>query len=113
MSKLEGYSFGRIVVDGTVHEKDLIILPSGIKANWWRRDGHSLVLEDLDEVLDQLPEHLIVGTGAYGRMQPDPTTVTELEGRGINVETMTTDRAVERYEQLDEHRAAAALHLTC
>ena len=35
-----------------------------VVSNWWRRDGHSLVLEDLEEVLDELPERLIVGMGA-------------------------------------------------
>jgi hypothetical protein len=70
MSRISEYSFGHIVVDGEEHSRDLIVLPSRVVGEWWRRDGHSLVPEDLDEVMDELPERLIVGCGAYGRLQP-------------------------------------------
>jgi uncharacterized protein len=30
----------------------LLILPDRVVRNWWRQDGHALVLEDLAEVLD-------------------------------------------------------------
>jgi hypothetical protein len=58
MPQLRDYSFGRIVVDGQEHDRDLIVLPYRVIANWWRRDGHSLALEDLREVHDELPEKL-------------------------------------------------------
>jgi hypothetical protein len=82
-------------------------------ADWWRRDGHSLVLEDLEEVQDELPERLIVGCGAHGRLQPDPSVVEALRRRGVEMEALPTDAAVERYGELDPARTAAALHLTC
>ena len=66
--RLDGYRFGRVLVDGEEHTKDVIVLPNRVVGDWWRRDGHSLVLEDLEDVLDELPERLILGTGAYGRM---------------------------------------------
>jgi hypothetical protein len=47
--------------------------------NWWRQDGHALALDDL-------PSHLVVGTGADGCMRPDPDAPA---------------------------RTAVALHLTC
>jgi hypothetical protein len=112
-ARLSGYSFGRIEVDGKEHTKDLVVLPERVVAGWWRRDGHSLVIEDLREVLGDLPERLIVGTGASGRMRPDPGAIDELRSRGIEVEVLPTDRAVARYGELDPRRAAAALHLTC
>jgi hypothetical protein len=54
MARLEDYSFGRIVVDGDEHTRDLIVLPDRVVANWWRREGHSLVIEDLEQVQDEL-----------------------------------------------------------
>lgn len=113
MARLEDYSFGRLRVDGSVQTRDLIALPDRVVTDWWRREGHSLVIEDLDEVLDDLPERLIVGVGAYGRLRPDPETISALEARGIAVECLRTDHAVRRYGELDERRTAAALHLTC
>jgi hypothetical protein len=113
MARIDHYEFGRIVVDGRQETKDLIILPHRVVRNWWRLDGHELVLDDLAEVLEELPAHLVVGTGADGRMRPDPDTVQQLRERGITVETLPTSQAVRRFGELDPARAAAALHLTC
>ena len=113
MPRVEGYRFGRVVVDGGEQTRDVIVLPNRIVTNWWRADGHKLVLTDLDGVLDELPGHLLVGTGAYGRLRPDPETLERLRARGIEVEAMPTDEAVRRYGELDSGQTAAALHLTC
>jgi hypothetical protein len=113
MSRIEGYRFGRLVVDGEEQTRDVIVLPDRVVTNWWRGDGHRLVLADLEDVLEELPEHLLVGTGAYGQMRPDPEVVEHLGERGIEVEAVPTDEAVRRYGELDPRRTAAALHLTC
>jgi hypothetical protein len=113
MPKIEGYRFGRVVVDGEEQSRDVIVLPDRVLTNWWRADGHRLVLADLEDVLDELPAQLLVGTGAYGRMHTDPDAVDELGRRGIEVEALPTAEAVRRYGELDPRRTAAALHLTC
>jgi hypothetical protein len=113
MARIDHYEFGRIVIDGREESRDLIVLPNRVVRNWWRRDGHALVLGDLVEVLDELPAHLVVGTGADGRMRPDSDTVQQLEERGVTVEALPTGQAVRRFGELDPARAAAALHLTC
>jgi hypothetical protein len=113
MARLEDYSFGRLTVDGSEQRRDVIVLPERVVTDWWRRDGHGLVIEDLHEVLDELPERLIVGNGAHGRLEPHPAVIDELRRRGVEVEVLQTGEAVRRYNQLDERRVAAALHLTC
>jgi hypothetical protein len=113
MPRIDGYRFGRVEVDGREETRDLIVLPGRVVRNWWRRDGHALVREDLEEVLEDLPERLIVGTGASGEMHPDPETLEDLRSRGVEVEVLRTDRAVARFGELDPTRTAAALHLTC
>jgi hypothetical protein len=55
MVRIEHYEFGQIVVDGEEERHDLIIQPRRV-----------------EEVVDDLPEHLVIVTGAHGRMQPDP-----------------------------------------
>jgi hypothetical protein len=107
MARIDHYEFGRIVIDGRQETTDLIILPDRVMRNWWRQQGHTL------EVLDELPSHLIVGTGAHGRMQPDPGTIQQLQQRGVTVETLPTSQAVRRFGELDPASTAAALHLTC
>lgn len=116
MTRLSDYEFGRISVDGAEHTRDLIVLPGRLVDNWWRRDGHSLVIEDLDEVVDELPEHLVVGCGHDGRLRPAPSVVEELAGRGVEMEALPTREAVRRYTELERTNpaaVAAALHLTC
>ena len=79
MARIEHYEFGRIVVDGGEERRDLIILPDRVVRNWWRQDGHALVLKDLDQVLYDLPEHLVIGTGAYGQLRPNQHTLRQLD----------------------------------
>ncbi len=113
MARIDGYEFGRIVVDGREETRDLIVLPSRVVRDWWRQDGHGLVLDDLAEVLEELPSHLVVGTGADGRLRPDPEVIRQLQDRGVTVEALPTGQAVRRFGELDPASAAAALHLTC
>jgi hypothetical protein len=113
MAKLAGYDFGRVTIDGREETRDVIVLPQRVVRDWWRKDGHGLVLEDLDAVLDELPERLLVGTGAHGRLRPDPGTIETLRARGVDVEVLPTADAVRRYSELDPQTTAAALHLTC
>jgi hypothetical protein len=113
MARLEGYEFGRLMVDGEEQTRDVIVLPGRVVTNWWRSDGHSLVMDDLKDVLDELPERLVVGTGHDGRMRPAPAAIRELRERGVEVEVLRTPDAVRRYGELNPAAVAAALHLTC
>jgi hypothetical protein len=113
MARIEEYAFGRVLVDGEEHRRDLIVLPDRVVRGWWRREGHGLVLEDLEDVLDELPERLVIGTGADGRLRPDPAALDELRSRGVQVDAVPTGEAVRLFAQLDPSRTAAALHLTC
>ena len=113
MPEIEAYGFGRVTIDGREETRDVIVLPERVVRGWWRKEGHGLVLEDLDEVLDELPERLLIGTGAYGRLRPDPMALQTLHARGVEVEVLPTADAVDRYAQLDPRTTAAALHLTC
>jgi len=113
MAELSEYSFGSLTVDGERHTRDLIVLPGRVVPDWWRREGHSLAMEDLDEVMDELPERLILGCGHDGRLRPPEAVLDQLRERGVDVEAMPTAEAVLRYGELDPERTAAALHLTC
>ena len=97
MPEIEGYGFGRVTIDGREETRDVIVLPERVLRGWWRKEGHGLVLEDLDEVLDELPERLLVGTGAYGQMRPDSGALETLRARGVDVEVLPTAEAVRRY----------------
>jgi hypothetical protein len=113
MSTIAGYRFGHVLVDDRELTRDVIVLPTRVLENWWRREGHELAWVDLEDVADELPSRLVVGTGANQRMRPDPAVLDRLRERGVEVECLPTDRAVARFAELDPAETAVALHLTC
>lgn len=114
MPHIQSYSFGKVIVDGTVHTSDLIILPGGVRPRWWRKEGHNLHREDLQEVIEAQPTVLVIGTGNVGLMQVSQETLDYLAAHGIRVEVERTADACQRYNELAQsEQAAAALHLTC
>jgi hypothetical protein len=113
--RITAYEFGKIQIEGKTYSSDVIITPDRVHASWWRKEGHRLLIEDLDSVIDVKSEVLVVGTGYYGRMSiPDETRLC-LQTRGIRLVDSPTDIAVKKFNSLleDETHAAAALHLTC
>ena len=108
------YDFGRIVVNGEEYLGDLIILKEKVISKWWRKEGHTLLPQDLEEIIKEKPEILVVGTGASGYMQIAPQTKRFLEDHGIELIYEKTDRAVALFNGLREKRdTAGAFHLTC
>jgi hypothetical protein len=113
-AKIESYQFGRIVIDGQAHHKDVIILPGRVIGGWWRKEGHALHPEDLEAVFEAAPEVLVVGQGAFGLMRVTDETEQALREAGIELIALPTGEAVETHNRLrDERAVAAALHLTC
>lgn len=112
--EIQDYQFGRMVVDEEEHTQDLILLPDRVAANWWRKEGHRLDVEDLQAVLDTAPEVLVVGTGSYGLMEVPEETRQEVEAAGIALRAARTGKAWRMYNDLRERqRTAGAFHLTC
>ena len=110
---IDSYRFGYIAVDGEEYSDDILILPKGIE-NWWRKRGHELCPEDLEEVILERPQVLVLGTGAYGMVRVPAETRQYLESQGIRLVAEATDKACQSYNQLClSQRVAAALHLTC
>jgi hypothetical protein len=115
MMRIDSYSFGVMKVDGTEYRADLIVFPDRIRSNWWRRQGHSLAVEDLDDVLDFKPDVLVIGKGAPGLMEIPPSTKKVLQEEGIEVIAENTGQAWGLFnEQIKKGRkVVGAFHLTC
>jgi len=115
MRKIESYSFGSVSVDRRRYTSDLVIYPDNIQADWWRKDGHRLQLEDIPEVLKNPPEVLVVGRGDSARMVVDAKVESELEKRGVQLIAEPTQAACDKFNELsgEGRNVVAALHLTC
>ena len=112
--KIESYHFGEIVVNGRRYSSDVIIYPDRIKDQWWRQEGHSLLVSDVWELMQEPPEVLVIGQGSVGRMDVPAETRHALQEAGIEVIVEPTAQACKTYNRLREKRQViAALHLTC
>ncbi len=112
--RIDGYRFGHIVVDGKAHSNDLIVLPSQVIEGWWRRQGHTLLPDDLADVFEAQPDLLIIGQGAFGRMSVPEQTRRAIESAGLEIIACPSGEACKTYNKLRLQRATAlAIHLTC
>ena len=111
---IDSYDFGTIVINGRRYSTDLIVFPDMVKDGWWRKEGHSLHIKDLDEVVQNNPEVLIVGTGHSGLLKVPTETIEYVESKGIEMIAQKTAEACETFNRLVKfRRVVAALHLTC
>jgi hypothetical protein len=111
---VDSYDFGEIVIDGEAYTTDVIITPGGVKADWWRREGHSLCPEDLEGVLGPDIEVVIIGCGAHGALRIPDSTRIWLDGQGVRLHALPTREACDRYNELaGSGKVIAGLHLTC
>ncbi len=112
---IDSYQSGKIVVDGTGYSSDCVILGDSVQANWWRKQGHLLAVEDLQPVIEAKPSVLVVGCGASGMMKVCEDTRQVLRQQNIELIALDTNEAVETFNELAEkgRDVAAALHLTC
>ena len=112
--RIDDYSFGRIVINGTTYTTDVIIYPGRVDGSWWRKEGHLLRIEDLADVLHAKPELLIIGTGYAGIMRVPRETVERIAALGIEMSVERTSKAVLVYNDRERSRTViAALHITC
>jgi hypothetical protein len=111
---IDDYDFGRIIINGRRYTTDLIVFPDRVKDGWWRREGHSLHIEDLDEAVQEELEVLIVGTGYSGFMKIPAETREYIESKGIELIVQRTAEACKTFNNLvKSKKVVAALHLTC
>ncbi len=115
---ITSYAFGKMTIGSRSFSSDLIIFPDGrIRDNWYRRTGHLLEMADLKSLVDEKPNLIITGTGAYGRMTLAPGLETELDSLGIEIRAMATPEAVTLYNKMIQDasslRISACFHLTC
>ena len=111
---IDSYRFGQIVVDGQAYNKDIIILPERVIPNWWREASHNLSVKDLEPVLEAQPQVLVVGQGSMRQMRISSEVKQALQETGIELITLQSGEAWQRYNELRQRcQVAAALHLTC
>ena len=114
---IESYKFGVIVINGKKYTSDIIVFPEHVIDGWWRKEGHRLHVEDIEEILkhEPKPKVLIVGTGYYGLVKISPEVENTLESHGIKLVAQPTREACQTFNKnlKSGKRVVGAFHLTC
>ena len=112
---IKSYDFGRIEIDNKGYTSDVIIYDDHVNSTWWRKEGHYLQMEDIEEILNVKPDIIIIGTGKYGTMKISNEVKNELDSRGIEAICANTDEACKRHNEMSDSskKVVTALHLTC
>lgn len=112
--RIQRFRSGEVVIDGERYTQDLIVFEDGVRRSWWRKEGHLLQMDDLQEALAAEPEALIVGTGTDEQMKVSPEVVSHTRQAGIELLQFDTRRACQTFNHLHgKRRIVAVLHLTC
>lgn len=112
---IESYNFGNIVINGQKYTSDVIIYKTHVDSSWWRKKGHELNIDDIQEIIKAKPKVLVVGTGTFGILKVLKETKEFIEKHEIKLMAEKTKTATEIYNKLlnNKEEVIAALHLTC
>ncbi len=114
---IESYEFGAIVINGKRYTSDVIVFPERVIDGWWRKEGHRLHVEDLEEIFKQepKPEVLVLGTGYYGLVKISAEAEDTLRSQGIELVAQPTREACQTFNKIlkSNKLVVGAFHLTC
>ena len=112
--KIEAYDFGSITIDGRTYTRDVKIIRGKVIPGWWRKEGHNLLPEDIEDILEAKPDVLVVGTGHTGLMAVSQAAEERLAELGTQLIAKPTRQAVGEFNRLEATGDTAfAAHLTC
>jgi len=118
---IEKYSFGAIVIDGKEYNYDVEVRWTGEILKWWRKEGHVVDVEDVERAVEQNPDTIIIGTGAFGVCKVKKDCQEFIEKKGIKLVIDNTEKAIKIFNDLlqklakeeQEGKIIGLFHLTC
>ncbi len=112
---IEQYSFGNIVVNSVKYINDIKIVQGKVISEWWRKRGHSVDVDDIQDILQSGPDIVVFGKGLPGLMKATRALREFLKEHNIELIEEKTTKAVETFNRLlkEGQNIAAGFHLTC
>ena len=109
------FSFGRIVVEGQACHNDIKIVQGKLVPDWWRKSGHSVEIEDVQDILDSGSQILVVGTGQPGYMKITDALRRQLQTKNIQLIEEPTAKAIQTFNRLHNEgkQVSAGFHVGC
>jgi len=109
------FSFGRIVVDGQICNNDIKIVNGKLVADWWRKSGHTVEIEDVQDIIDSDSTILIIGKGQPGYMRVTQSLQEHLEKNDIELIVEQTSDAIQTFSRLMQEgkQVSGGFHVGC
>lgn len=114
---IEEYKFGLIVINGKTYTQDVEVRWNGEVLKWQRLEGHVFNVEDVKRAIDQSPDKIILGIGAYGVCKVTEDCQNFIKGKGVKLIIEKTEEAVKIFNRAlkepKENKVIGLFHLTC
>jgi len=112
---IEQYSFGNIIINGVSYMNDIKIVQGKVISEWWRKRGHFVDVDDIQDILKFKPDILVLGKGSPGQMKSTETLQEFLEKNNVELIEEKTVEAVKTFNRLFKQgkNVSAGFHLSC
>jgi hypothetical protein len=119
MLKIDKFSFGSAVIDGTKYIRDLVLLPDGIikrrDGGFWVVGSHCINKDEVQQLFDSGAKTIVIGVGILSRARLSDAAKEYVEKQSAELVILPSRDAVQKWNQLTDEgkRAAALIHITC
>jgi hypothetical protein len=112
---IEHFSFGSMIVDGVTYTNDIKIIKGKVISTWWRKSGHQVNIDDIQDIIDAKPNILVLGKGKPGLMKSTPSLREFLKKNEIELIEEKTSKAINTFNRLFKQgtNVCAGFHLSC
>ena len=112
---IEHFSFGSVIVDGITYTNDIKIIQGQVIPSWWRKSGHQVNIDDIQDIIDAKPNILVLGKGKPGMMKSTPSLREFLKQNDIELVEEKTSKAIKTFNRLIKKgkNVCAGFHLSC
>ena len=111
---IDKYTFGEFVIDGKLYKSNIkLIQDKAVECRHF--DNHIIKIDDFNDLIEQKPKYIIIGTGESGLMNVPQEIIDHLEQNNIKPIIEKTGDAVNTYNKLlkENKKVCAILHNTC
>ena len=119
---IEEYYFGSITIDGKTYTHDIEIRWTEEVLDWQRRESHIFDIGSVKRAVEQNPDTIILGTGAYGIAKVTDSAQKFIKEKGIELIIDKTGEATKTFniikeeskeEEGEQRKVIGLFHLTC
>ena len=112
---IDKFSFGTMTVDSQTYHTDIKIINDTVVPDWWRISGHSVDVDDIQDILQSEPDIVVIGKGDPGYLRVADTLKAHAANHGITLIVENTSEARKTFNRLcrEGRNVAGGFHVGC